>query len=168
MNVPRLMDRARHSAIARRWANLLLPFIIPFNRPHGFRLVPLKEGGITVEVPYWRINRNHIRGIHACALATAAEMCSGLSVLERLDPKEYRMIMRELRMQYHYQAKKRTIAKSVPSAREIEEHVVAPLRLQDAVEYTNEVLLHDTSGNHIATGTVTWQVKPWSKVRTKR
>ncbi|MBK7945502.1 MAG: DUF4442 domain-containing protein [Flavobacteriales bacterium] len=88
MNVPRLLDRARHSGIARRWANLLLPFIIPFNRPHGFRLVPLKEGGITVEVPYWRINRNHIRGIHACALATAAEMCSGLSVLERLDPKE--------------------------------------------------------------------------------
>jgi acyl-coenzyme A thioesterase PaaI-like protein len=168
MNVPRLLARARRSAISRWWANALLPFIIPFNRPHGFRVVPMKEGGISVEVPYWRINRNHIRGIHACALATAAEMCSGLSVLERLDPKQYRMIMRELRMQYHYQAKQRTIARSAPSEQEIEARVVARLREQDAVEYTNEVQLHDNAGNHIATGTVTWQVKPWNKVRTKR
>jgi acyl-coenzyme A thioesterase PaaI-like protein len=167
MNVPRLLARARHSAMARAWANFLLPFIIPFNRPHGFRVVPLKEGGISVEVPYWRINRNHIRGIHACALATAAEMCSGLAVLERLDPKQYRMIMRELRMQYHYQAKQRTIARASPSPREIEEQVEAPLREKDAVEYTSTVELHDRSGNRIATGTVTWQVKPWSKVRTR-
>jgi hypothetical protein len=24
------------------------------------------------------------------------------------------------------------------------------------------------AGNHLATGTVTWQVKEWSKVRTKK
>ncbi len=167
MNVPQLLARARHSALARAWANALLPFIIPFNRPHGFRVVPLKEGGISVEVPYWRINRNHIKGIHACALATAAEMCSGLTVLERLDPKHYRMIMRELRMQYHYQAKRRTIASSAPTAQEIEEQVVRPLQQADQVDYTNTVILRDIDGNHIATGTVTWQVKPWSKVRTK-
>lgn len=168
MNVPRLLANARLSTFARSWANLVLSFSIPFNRPHGFRVVPLKEGGISVEVPYWRINRNHIKGIHACALATAAEMCSGLSVLERLDPTQYRMIMRELRMQYHYQAKERTIAKAAPAEKEIEENVVVPLRTQDAAEYTSVVLLHDRTGNHIATGTVTWQVKPWSKVRTKR
>lgn len=167
MNVPQLLSRARHSMLWRWWANALLPWIIPFNRPHGFRVAPLKEGGISVEVPYWRINRNHIKGIHACALATAAEMCSGLTVLEQLDPKHYRMIMRELRMQYHYQAKRRTIASSAPTIDEIEEQVVRPLQQAEAVDYTNTVILRDVSGNHIATGTVTWQVKPWSKVRTK-
>jgi hypothetical protein len=35
------------------------------------------------------------------------------------------------------------------------------------VDHTSVVELHDRSGNHLATGTVTWQVKEWSKVRTK-
>ena len=167
MHVPTLLSNARGSAIHRWWANLLLPWIIPFNRPHGFKVVPLKEGGVSVEIPYWRINQNHIRGMHACALATAAEMCSGLSILELVDPKQYRMIMRTLRMDYHYQAKKRTVAVCAPTSQEITEQVVRPLESSDAVEYTNTVQLNDAAGNHIATGTVTWQVKPWSKVRTK-
>jgi acyl-coenzyme A thioesterase PaaI-like protein len=167
MNVSSLLANARTSAFSRWWANFLFPWIVPFNRPHGFKVVPLKEGGMSVEVPYWRINHNHIKGIHACALATAAEMCSGLSVLERLDPKKYRMIMRELRMQYHYQAKLRTIASSSPSAEDIEEQVVRPLLNADSADYSSTVVLTDTAGNHIATGTVTWQVKPWSKVKTK-
>ncbi len=167
MNLPLLLTKARGSALQRWWANFLLPWAIPFNRPHGFKVVPLKTGGISVEIPYWRINHNHIKGLHACALATAAEMCSGLSVLERLDPKKYRMIMRELRMQYHYQAKKRTTASCVPTAREIDEQVIAPLQAADSVDYTSTVQLNDSAGNHIATGTVTWQVKPWSKVKTK-
>lgn len=168
MNVPALLSKARHSSVQRWWTNFIFPWIVPFNRPHGFKILPLKTGGISVEIPYWRINQNHIRGMHACALATAAEMCSGLSVLELVDPKEYRMIMRTLRMEYHYQAKKRTTATCVPTAREIEEQVVGPLQAADSVDYTNTVLLKDSAGNHIATGTVTWQVKPWSKVRTKR
>ncbi|MBK8500304.1 MAG: DUF4442 domain-containing protein [Flavobacteriales bacterium] len=166
MNVPKMLAGARDSALRRWWANVLLPWIIPFNRPHGFKVVPLKEGGMSVEIPYWRINQNHVRGIHACGLATAAEMCSGLSVLELVDPKEYRMIMRELRMNYHYQAKKRTIARAAPAASDIETHVVRPLQSADAVDYTSMVELHDIAGNHIATGTITWQVKPWSKVKT--
>lgn len=105
--------------------------------------------------------------MHACALATAAEMCSGLAVIERLDPKEYRMILRELRIQYRYQAKKRVIASAPDLSRAIEEQVLTLLRTTDSVDYTSTVELHDTSGNHVATGTATWQVKAWSKVRTK-
>jgi acyl-coenzyme A thioesterase PaaI-like protein len=121
-----------------------------------------------VEIPYWRINRNHIKGIHACALATAAEMCSGLSVLEQLDPRNYRLIMRELRMQYHYQAKQKSWATCVPLAEDIRRLVVEPLHDREAVDYASTVELHDKAGNHLATGTITWQVKAWDKVRTKR
>jgi len=35
------------------------------------------------------------------------------------------------------------------------------------VDYGSTVEVHDESGNHLATGTVIWQVKEWSKVRTK-
>lgn len=168
MKLSDLLGKARHSRPHRWLANSLLPLLIPFNRPHGFRVEPLKDGGMSVLIPYWRVNRNHIRGIHACALATAAEMCSGLAVIERLDPKEYRMILRELRIQYRYQAKKRITASAPDLSQAIEEQVLVPLRTADSVEYTSTVELHDSDGNHVATGTATWQVKPWSKVRTKR
>ena len=120
-----------------------------------------------MRIPNWRINRNHIRGIHACCLATAAEMCSGLSVLEQLDPKQYRLIMRSLHMEYHFQAKKDATATCIPTVKEIEEQVITPLGQQESVDYTSTVLLKDSSDNHLVTGTVTWQVKPWNKVRTK-
>jgi len=167
MQLPTLLGKARVSATSRFLLNTILPWMIPFNRPHGFSVVPLKGGGISVRIPNWRVNRNHIKGIHACALATAAEMCSGLSVLEHLDPRTYRLIMRELRMQYHYQAKQGAIAKCVPTPSEITAQVVQPLQQQPSVDYTSTVEVHDKSGNHLATGTVTWQVKEWAKVRTK-
>lgn len=167
MNLPHLLSKARTSRAWHWRLNFLLPWAIPFNRPHGFKVDPLPEGGIRVRIPNWRVNRNHINGIHACAMATATEMCSGLSVLEHLDPKQYRLIMRSLHMEYHYQAKQPAAATCVPSVAEIDERVVQPLATQDSVDYSSTVEVHDASGNHLATGTVTWQVKPWSKVRTK-
>jgi acyl-coenzyme A thioesterase PaaI-like protein len=167
MNLPSALANARTSGLSRAWLNFILPWMIPFNRPHGFKVVPLPEGGISVQIPYWRINRNHIKGIHACALATAAEMCSGLSVLEHLDPKHYRLIMRSLHMDYHYQAKMNAVASCSPDPEMIRTTVVEPLKTTEAVDYTSTVLLKDSKGNHLATGTITWQVKGWGKVRTK-
>lgn len=167
MNLPNLLNKARHSALQRWLLNLALPFSIPFNRPHGFKVQPLPEGGIRVHIPNWRVNHNHIRGIHACAMATAAEMCSGLSLLEHLDPKQYRLIMRSLHMEYHYQAKKRAHATCIPTVQEIRERAIDPLQTQPSIDFTSTVMLHDKAGNHLATGTITWQVKPWDKVRTK-
>lgn len=167
MDLPQLLSKARRSAAWRWRLNFLLPWVIPFNRPHGFKVHPLPGGGIRVSIPYWRVNRNHIRGIHACALATAAEMCSGLSVLEHLDPKGYRLIMRSLHMDYHYQAKQDAVATCIPGPAEIQEMVIEQLRTRDAVDYTSTVQLHDKIGNHLATGIVTWQVKEWGRVRTR-
>lgn len=167
MNLPLLLAKARTSGAWRWRLNFLLPWLIPFNAPHGFKVHPLSAGGISVRIPYRRSNRNHIKGIHACAIATASEMCSGLSVMEQLDPKRYRLIMHSLHMAYHYQAKQPATAKCVPAVEEIAERVIRPLASQNAVDYSSVVEVHDDAGNHLATGTVVWQVKEWSKVRTK-
>lgn len=167
MHLPSLLSKARASSFTRWWLNTALPFAIPFNRPHGFKVKPLPEGGISVSIPYWRVNHNHIRGIHACAIATASEMCSGLSLLEQLDPKKYRLIMRTLHMEYHFQAKMKAIATCVPDAAAMQRDVIAALADRDAVDHTSIVEVRDVKGNHLATATVTWQVKEWSKVRTK-
>jgi acyl-coenzyme A thioesterase PaaI-like protein len=167
MKLPGLLKAARRSRIARWWLNGLLGWMIPFNRPHGFKVSPLQAGGIRVDIPYWRINHNHIKGIHACALATAAEYCSGLALLEKLDAKQYRLIMKTLHMDYHYQAKARAHAVFAPASEELTEQVKGPLATNEAVLYTAVVELHDVKQNHLATGRITWQVKEWSKVRTK-
>jgi acyl-coenzyme A thioesterase PaaI-like protein len=167
MNLPTLLQKARRSRLHRWLLNIALPWVIPFNRPHGFTVDPLAGGGIAVRVPYRRINRNHIRGIHACALATASEMCSGLSVLEQLDPKRYRLIMRSLNMVYHFQAREAAVATCGADGGAQGREVAARLAIQDAVEHTSVVEVHDRSGRHLATGTIVWQVKPWSKVRTR-
>ncbi len=167
MDLRSLVAKARSSRVARLSLNAVLRWMIPFNQPHGFRVEPLRDGGIKVLIPYWRINRNHIMGIHACALATAAEYCSGLALLEHLDAKKYRLIMKSLHMDYHYQAKANAHAVFAPSGDEIIAEVIEPLKNSDAVLYTARVELHDVKGNHLATGHIIWQVKAWEKVRTK-
>ena len=167
MDLSKLIRSSRNSGISRFWLNSILRWMIPFNQSHGFHVRPLKEGGISVLIPYWRINRNHINGIHACALATAAEYCSGLALLEHLDPKRYRLIMKTLQMDYHYQAKAEALAVFAPSASEIQAQVLQTLETNEAVLYTAVVELHDEHTNHLATGRITWQVKEWGSVRTK-
>jgi acyl-coenzyme A thioesterase PaaI-like protein len=167
MDLNAWLEGARRSRLRRWFLDEALQWMIPFNRPHGLRVTPLPEGGIRVDIPYWRINRNHIKGIHACCLATAAEYCSGLALMERLDAKRYRLIMKTLRMDYHYQAKAAASAVFAPSTGEMQQAVIAPLVQAEAVLYTACVEVHDTERNHLATGYITWQVKNWTAVRTK-
>ncbi|MGV9011780.1 MAG: DUF4442 domain-containing protein [Flavobacteriales bacterium] len=168
MNLPGLLLSARTSGF-RRWVlNMGLQRMIPFNRPHGLNVVPLESGGIKVLIPFWRINQNHIRGIHACCLATAAEYCSGLALMAHLDAKSYRIIMKSLHMEYHYQAKSAASAVFSPSAEEVETNIRKVVERGEAVLYVADVPVHDDKGNHLATGRITWQVKPWESVRTAR
>lgn len=168
MDLARLIDRARTSSLYRRGLNLALGWMIPFNRPHGLRVHPIPSGGIRVEIPFRRANRNHIRGIHACCLATAAEFCSGLALMEHVDPKRYRIIMKEIRMEYHYQAKAGAFAEFAPSPELLDEKLKRPLEAGEPVLFVAQVPVHDRSGNHLATGEITWQIKDWAHVRTKR
>jgi hypothetical protein len=61
-----------------------------------------------------------------------------------------------------------TGCEEVPLEDEIQDQVLRPLTTQDSAEYTSTVMIKDVGGNHLATGTITWQVKEWSKVRTKK
>ena len=167
MDLASLLHRSRTSVTSRWWLNVVLRWMIPFNRPHGFVVVPLQGGGIRVDIPYRRINRNHINGIHACCLATAAEFCSGLALMEHLDADRYRIIMKNLRMDYRFQAKAAASATLVLSPELVEEHVLQWLRRGPEVVYAAEVQLCDELGNRIATGRIEWQVKEWDKVRTQ-
>ena len=140
---------------------------VPFNKPHGFKVLEIGNDHVTVYVPYKKANFNHIKGMHACALATLSEFTTGLSLLRKLNAKKYRIILKSLRMEYYYQGKTGVTATYTIDDSWIEENIIKPLKTEDAVTVMLEIESHDTKNNHISTGFIEWQVKDWQKVRTK-
>lgn len=165
--LPLLLKKAQSSAADLRLLNRLLGKAIPFNAPHGFEIESVGEDFVRTRAPYRTENLNHIEGIHACAIATIAEFSSGLLLLARLNPAEFRLIMARLEIDYHYQAKTDLIAEAVLSAAQLESEILAPLQTADALIRTMETKVQDTAGNPVATARVTWQIKAWASVRTR-
>lgn len=162
-----LLHKAKNSPFYRWILNKVMARMIPFNLPHGFEIVELSDTHIKTRLPFKRKNKNHLGGLHACALATLSEYSTGVLLLTRLNPKEYRIILKRLEVDYLYQGKMEAFAEYRIPENFVDEQVLAPLQTQEAVELPCEVSIRDAQGNQLTTATVHWQLKPWSKVKTK-
>lgn len=167
MQINRLIEKAKTSGFYLKLLNLGLNRMVPFNKPHGFKVLEVGDEHIKTKVPYRKANFNHIKGIHACALATLSEFTTGFLLLIKLDPKRYRLIMQKLVMEYHYQAKMDAMAAFSISKEWMDAEIFFPLKSEEKVTVDCIVKIHDRDGNHLSTGTVTWQIKNWEKVKTK-
>ena len=163
----RLTSRAKGSSFWLWLLNRALGWTIPFNRPHGFNLIEIGDDLIRATAPYKRANHNHVRGIHACAIATVAEFSAGFLLLTKLDPKRYRLIMSRIQVEYLYQAKEQIVSECSILPEVMEEEIYKPLQEQESISITLKSRVSDLSGNDIAIAFTTWQVKPWDQVRTK-
>jgi len=166
-SLPGLLAGARRSRFRLWLLNLMLGRMIPFNRPHGVRVLALDENRVQTTAPYRRRNQNHLRGVHACCIATVAEFSSGLLFLSRLNPNRYRLIMAKLEIDYHYQAKGAIVATTSLTDEELKARVLKPLADVDKIQTTLPTEVHDRQGRLVATALVTWQIKSWDKVRTR-
>lgn len=167
MNVTRIVDKAKKSELYLRILNLGLNSQVPFNKPHHFKIVEISDNHLKTMVPYRKSNFNHIKGIHACALATLSEFTTGFLLLTKLNPKKYRLIMHSLSMDYHYQAKMDSYASFFISQEWLDELIYKPLEVGEKVLVDCEVKIYDKDSNHISTGMVKWQIKSWEQVKTK-
>ena len=167
MNINKLVEKAKASGFYLNILNFGLNRMVPFNKPHGFRIVEIGDHHLKTKVPYRKANFNHIKGIHACALATLSEFTTGFLLLTKLDSKNYRIIMQSLSIEYHYQAKMDAFGSFIISDEWLDELVYKPMESTEKVLVECEVKIHDKDGNHISTGSVKWQVKSWKKVKTK-
>ncbi len=165
--LPYLLPRAKRSKFWLFVLNTILARTIPFNSPHKFRIQSIAQNKIETFAPYRRSNHNHIRGIHACAIATVAEFSAGFLLLTKLDPTRYRLIMGKLEADYFYQAKQDIVAEAELSEKDLQEKVVNPLRHGDSATIVMTTSIRDISGNSVARVETTWQVKNWDSVRTK-
>lgn len=167
MNFEKYIANAKSSSFGLWKLNFGLAYMIPFNKPHRIKIKSIADDKVETIIPYKRKNFNHIKGIHACGMATAAEFASGFLLLTKLGAKQYRLIMESLHMEYVYQAKTDITAVFEIDDEWITEHVKHPLESQDAVMVKCEIKLFDTQNNHVATGHTNWQIKDWKKVKTK-
>ncbi|MGJ3234953.1 DUF4442 domain-containing protein [Marivirga sp.] len=167
MNLTSIVNKAQHSRFYLWLLNQGLSRMIPFNKPHGFKIIKISEDKIQTKLPYKKRNLNHIKGIHACAMATISEYTTGLMILYKLDVKKYRIIMQKLEMDYHFQAKMDAFAEFSIDDHWVKNEVERPLETEEAVVIPCEIKLYDKNNNHLSTGKIYWQIKAWDKVKTK-
>jgi acyl-coenzyme A thioesterase PaaI-like protein len=161
-----LVHKASHSNFYRWLLNRSLNFVVPFNAPHGLKILSVHPGKIKTGLPHKRKNLNHLGGIHACALATLCEFTVGFALMSKLSTKEYRIIMKSMRVDYHYQAKMNVTAQFEITDELLEHQILKALLNHDQVTHEFEIAVHDRAGNHICTGFILWQLKKWEKVKT--
>jgi len=163
-----LFQQAKESHSSLKRLSVMLQWIIPFNRPHRIRVDEISDTMVRASLPYRRKNLNHLKGIHACAIATLAEYTSGLFLLQRAGAKGYRIIMERLEVDYHYQARSGIHASFRMDENEYEERVSNPLKEQGKVSQVLEVSVKDEQDELIATAKVHWQLKDWRKTSAPR
>jgi len=98
--------------------------------------------------------RNHLRSVHAIALANVAELASGLAMLTSL-PSEARGIVTRIDVRYEKKARGTLVATSASRA---------PERVEGDMEHVVEAEVRDETGERVAVARVHWRLGPRPKV----
>ena len=157
-----LLDAARHDPKHLDRFNAALDRLVPFNRPHHLSVEHLTEGTITVRLPYEEANLNHVRSLHACGLATAAEFASGLFLLQHVNPARYRLLMKSLSITYLRQGLQDALVTVAPASGWIQNEVLTPLEAEGRLTVPLQIDVRDVAGEVLCQVTVAWHLKAWS------
>jgi acyl-coenzyme A thioesterase PaaI-like protein len=161
-----LLTKAKTSKFYLWVLNKVLNRMIPFNLPHDFEIIEISDTQIKTKLPFKRKNKNHIGGLHACALATLSEFTTGVMLLTGLNPKKYRLILKTLEVDYLYQGKTDAFANFSTSPEFMQENIFSPLKTQESVILPCEIMIYDQQGKQLTSARVYWQIKEWKKVKT--
>jgi acyl-coenzyme A thioesterase PaaI-like protein len=123
--------------------------IAPYTGALGARVEALEPGRSVVTLRDRRGVRNHLRSVHALALANLAELASGTAMLTAL-PAGTRGIVTRLEIDYLKKARGTITGRSVVSLPPID----GPVELHPEAE------LFDAGGDLVARARVTWKVQP--------
>lgn len=137
---------------------------IPFNSGHGFTFKRLSQEEALIELPFKRINKNHLGTVHACAIATLAEYPAGLLLIKNFDPADFRVVMLKLEADYHKHAVG-TIQSRVKLSSDEANSILEQLESEGLAQAKLTAHITDKNDQLLATITTTWQLKSWQDVR---
>lgn len=127
----------------------LLGRMVPYSSSIGATVREFAPGRVVVTLPDRRRVRNHLRSIHAIAIANLGELATGLALIAGLD-STVRAILVGIDVRYTKKARGMLTAEAtcdIPHVTESMDHeVVAELR--------------DTAGDVVATVTAKWRLGP--------
>lgn len=135
---------------AGKWMfSRLVGHTIPYTGSVGARVEHLEPGHARVRLIDRRKVRNHLRSVHAIALANIAELSTGLAVMSGM-PTGYNGILINLNVEYVKKARGDVIAECQCSVPEFSERTEIPV----------ETVIKDASGDVVTTATVRWLIGP--------
>ena len=146
--------------IRRKVLDNVFNMAIPFNLSLGLRLRSVSPDIVEVTSATGWKTRNHVGGAHACFLALIGEYPAGILLAQNYSPEDYRMIIGELKVEYHKQVRGRVkgVARKPDNIPELgDEEIWIPMVTE----------IFDSKGNLAATARTNWQLKRWSAVRKK-
>ena len=167
MDFNKYFAKAQNSSFYLMLLNRVLLRFIPFNGPHKILITGITDNSTTIKLPYRKKNMNHLKGLHACALATLAEYTAGLTLIRKLSSEKYRLILKKIEVDYFFQGKTDASATFVVEDEWLKKNVLTPLSEREKIETWCEVKVYDANDNHLATGKTLWQIKDWEAVKTK-
>lgn len=106
----RVWDQCKTSAIGRKTFSFLFGKFVPYTGSIGAEIVELSVGNATVAMRDSRKLRNHLKSLHAIALANLGEATTGLAVNYDL-PENMRAIL--VRFEIDYLKKARGTIKAI-------------------------------------------------------
>lgn len=155
-----ILERAYKSSFWLGILNIAMFYTIPFNAPHRFRIKFLSKNKIIIKIPYIRNNLNHLKGIHACALATASEYACGFLLISNLSASKYRLIMRSMHVDFVKQGKSNLKVEFNLDDATIEK-IREELEIKGQELYTYKVECRNEKGELISIASLEWQLKNW-------
>ena len=137
---------------------------IPFNKPHAIKFEELTHLKSSLSMGNKRINHNHLGGIHACAIATVGEFTAGLLLCKNFEMSKYRVIMKDIHVDYYKQARSdlETLAEvSIDHINKMKKSILT----ENKAFICLLTHIYNNKGEEIALVKTNWQLKDWSKTK---
>ena len=141
----------------KRLFSLLLGRMAPYTGSIGALVEELEPGHARVSIRDRRAVRNHLRSVHAIALANVAEAASGLAVLAALPPGA-RGILIGFRIEYLKKARGRLVAECRCTIPDLADAVPAREGAAPSLDYEPMVEVRDPAGVVVARAWPRWRL----------